>query len=55
MNKAGDRRALQNIAPEIRATAEVLYDGIERRLLALPERTRLRPPAKAKRRRSRRN
>ncbi len=39
----GDRRALQNIAPEIRVTAEVFYDGIERRLLNLPAKTRRRP------------
>jgi DNA-binding MarR family transcriptional regulator len=35
----GDRRALQNIAPEIRVTAEVFYDGIERRLMKLPAKT----------------
>jgi len=39
----GDRRALQNIAPEIRVTAEIFYDGIERRLLKLPAKTRRRP------------
>ena len=43
----GDRRALQNIAPEIRITAEVFYDGIEKRLLKLPEQTRRRPLPKA--------
>lgn len=39
----GDRRALQNIAPEIRTTAETFYDGIESRLKKLPEKTRRRP------------
>ena len=51
---AGDRRALQNIAPEIRTTAEVFYDGIESRLKKLPEKTRRRPLADLKRTRSRR-
>jgi tetratricopeptide (TPR) repeat protein len=41
----GDRRALQNIAPEIRTAAEIFYDGIESRLQNLPETTRRRPPA----------
>ena len=45
---AGDRRALQNIAPEIRITAEVFYDGIESRLKKLPEKTRRRPVPKPK-------
>ena len=45
----GDRRALQNIAPEIRTTAEVFYDGIERRLKMLPEKTSRRPKPKSKR------
>lgn len=44
----GSRQALQNIAPEIRTTAEIFYDGIERRLLKLPEKTRRRPIAKPK-------
>ncbi len=44
----GDRRALQNIAPEIRTTAEVFYDGIERRLKMLPEKTSRRPKPKLK-------
>jgi tetratricopeptide (TPR) repeat protein len=48
----GSRQALQNIAPEIRTTAEIFYDGIERRLLKLPEKTRRRPIAKAKAKRS---
>jgi tetratricopeptide (TPR) repeat protein len=48
----GDRRALQNIAPEIRTTAEVFYDGIERRLKKLPEKTRRRPLANPRRSRS---
>jgi hypothetical protein len=44
----GDRRALQNVAPEIRATAETFYDGIESRLKKLPERTRRQPLSKQK-------
>jgi hypothetical protein len=48
----GSRQALQNIAPEIRATAEIFYDGIERRLLKLPEKTRRRPITKPKTKRS---
>jgi tetratricopeptide (TPR) repeat protein len=48
----GDRRALQNIAPEVRATAEVFYDGIHLRLKKLPEATRRRPSPKATRTRS---
>jgi tetratricopeptide (TPR) repeat protein len=48
----GDRRALQNIAPEIRTAAEIFYDGIESRLKKLPEKTRRRPLAKPKRTRS---
>jgi hypothetical protein len=51
----GDRRALQNIAPEIRTAAEIFYDGIESRLKKLPEKTRRRPLAKPKRARSRRH
>jgi len=51
---AGDRRYLQNIAPEIRTTAEVFYDGIDRRLQKLPEKTRRRPPPKDKASRTRR-
>jgi tetratricopeptide (TPR) repeat protein len=50
----GDRRALQNIAPEIRTTAEIFYDGIERRLLKLPEKTRRRPLLKPKNTRAKR-
>ena len=53
--QSGDRRALQNIAPEIRSTAEVFYDGIERRLKMLPEKTRRRPLTKLERPRRRRN
>jgi DNA-binding MarR family transcriptional regulator len=45
----GDRRALQNIATEIRTTAEVLYDGIESRLKKLPEKTGRRPLARPRR------
>jgi hypothetical protein len=44
----GDHRALHNIAPEIRTSAEIFYDGIERRLLKLPEKTRRRPLPKPK-------
>ena len=51
----GDRRALQNIAPEIRTAAEIFYDGIQGRLKKLPAKTRRRPLAKAKRTRSRRH
>jgi tetratricopeptide (TPR) repeat protein/DNA-binding MarR family transcriptional regulator len=50
----GDRRTLQNIAPEIRTTAEIFYDGIESRLRKLPEKTRRRPLPKPKRARSKR-
>jgi hypothetical protein len=50
----GDRRALQNIAPEIRTAAEIFYDGIESRLKKLPETTRRRPLATTKRTRSKR-
>lgn len=50
----GDRRALQNVAPEIRTSAEVFYDRIERRLNRLPAKTRRRPLPKAKQTRSRR-
>lgn len=50
----GDRRALQNVAPEIRTTAETFYDGIESRLRKLPEKTRRRPAAKPKQSRTRR-
>ncbi len=39
----GDRRFLQNLAPEVRTTAEVYFDQIEKRLNALPEKTRRRP------------
>ena len=51
----GDRRHLQNVAPEIRPPAESFYDEIERQLKALPEQTRRRPlPAASAQRRSRR-
>jgi len=46
--QVGDRRLLQNIAPEIRTTAEIFYDGIESRMKKLPEKTRRRPVARAK-------
>ncbi|MBK8036055.1 MAG: AAA family ATPase [Verrucomicrobiaceae bacterium] len=38
-----DRLLLQNLAPEVRETAEKLYDEIDRRLRMLPEKTRRRP------------
>ncbi len=49
-----DRRVLQNIAPEIRETAESIYDSIEKLLKRLPESTRRRPFPAIKRSRSRR-
>lgn len=48
------RRQLQNVAPEIRTTAEVFYDGIARRLKELPEKTRRRPASTPKRSREKR-
>jgi len=51
----GDRRALQNIAPEIRTTAEELFDEIESILKKLPEKTRRRPLPTSKARRSRKS
>ena len=42
----GDRRYLQNIPVEMRATAEYYFDQIEKRLNALPEKTRRRPVPK---------
>ncbi len=51
--RIGDKKALQNIAPEIRITAEELYDGIERRLKQLPESTSRRPVKKQKKSRKR--
>lgn len=50
----GDRRHLQNVAPEIRATAETFYTEIERRLNVLPEKTHRLPPAASAQRRIRR-
>ena len=48
----GERRKLQNLAPEIRTTAEIYFDQIEKRLKALPESTRRRPlPEVGKRKR----
>ncbi|OWK37663.1 tetratricopeptide repeat protein [Fimbriiglobus ruber] len=48
----GDRRYLQNIPVEVRTTAEYYFDQIEKRLNALPEKTRRRPmPKPAKKRR----
>ena len=47
-----DRRYLQNIPVEMRATAEFYFDQIEKRLNALPDKTRRRPaPKPAKKRR----
>jgi hypothetical protein len=54
-HQIGDRRALQNIAPEIRTAAEIFYDGIESRLMRLPEKTRRRPISKPKRPRAKRS
>jgi tetratricopeptide (TPR) repeat protein len=50
----GDRRFLQNIPVEVRTTAEYYFDQIEKRLNALPEKTRRRPVPKlrTKRRKS---
>jgi tetratricopeptide (TPR) repeat protein len=42
----GDRRYLQNIPVEVRTTAEYYFDQIEKRLNALPEKTRRRPAPK---------
>jgi hypothetical protein len=42
----GDRRFLQNIPVEVRTTAEYYLDEIEKRLSALPEKTRRRPAPK---------
>jgi Tfp pilus assembly protein PilF len=40
---ADDKLLLQNLSPEVRETAEKLYDEIDRRLRMLPEKTRRRP------------
>jgi len=53
--QTADRRALLNIASEIRTTAEVFYDRIERLLKKLPEKTRRRPLEKVRSSRRRRN
>jgi DNA-binding transcriptional regulator GbsR (MarR family) len=48
----GDRRYLQNIPVEVRTTAEYYFDQIEKRLNALPEKTRRWPapnPVKSRR------
>jgi hypothetical protein len=50
----GDRGHLLNIAPEIRTTAEALYDAIKERLDKLPESTRRRPLPKAVKKRGKR-
>jgi tetratricopeptide (TPR) repeat protein len=42
----GDRRYLQNIPVEMRTTAEYYFDQIEKRLSALPEKSRRRPVPK---------
>lgn len=49
--QVGSPEYFQNIAPEIRLAAEVLYEGMERRLKLLPASTSRRPvvPAKKKR------
>lgn len=56
--EAGDRRYLQNLAPEVRAVAEVHFDEIQQRLQHLPEHTRRRPlpktPTPSRKRRRRR-
>lgn len=52
---AGDRRALKNSAPEIRATAEIFFDRIDGYLQKLPETTRRRPAPKSLRRRTTRS
>jgi tetratricopeptide (TPR) repeat protein len=49
----GDRRFLQNIPVEVRATAEYYFDQIEKRLNALPEKTRRRPRPKPPKKRQR--
>ena len=41
-----DRRYLQNVPVEVRATAEYYFDQIEKRLSALPEKTSRRPASK---------
>lgn len=53
-HQLGDRRALQNVAPEIRTAAETFYDGIESSLKRLPEKTRRRPLPTTKKTRKRR-
>ena len=52
--QAGDRRMLQNVAPEIRSAAEIFYDGIESRLMKLPEKTRRLPAVLPKKARAKR-
>lgn len=50
----GDRGHLLNIAPEIRTTAEALFDAINECLDKLPESTRRRPMRKAAKKRGKR-
>jgi hypothetical protein len=38
-----DRGALRNVAPEVRATAEIIYDAVYDHLARLPEKTSRRP------------
>jgi hypothetical protein len=52
-HQQGDRRVLQNIAPEVRGAAEIVYDAIQQRLDKLPEKTRRRPTAPVQRSRKR--
>lgn len=42
-----DKRALQNIAPEVRSTAEAIFDAIAKQRLVLPQRTRRPRPERA--------
>lgn len=51
--QAGDRRHLQNVAPEIRPIAGAYFDQIEKRLNNLPELTRRRPSPEPPRPRAR--
>lgn len=45
-----DRNALLNVAPEVRTTAEIIYDKVQGHLGRLPETTRRRPQSSSKRR-----
>jgi tetratricopeptide (TPR) repeat protein len=46
-----DKRALQNIAPEVRSAAEVIFDAIENQRKLLPDKARRFPPDQANRQR----